>query len=429
MLVVDRLTEDVRRLREAAGGILEGGICLLGDDGFLPAGISSPYRYFIDRANGGAPAARELFFDFIKVPEFWEIRADGNRGAVYDMGRRKADIYFTEPAEKRNVQRVEWHMENGRTYKIDYYDRYGLHYATAFLGAEGKVESRSYYSRRHQEVVVEQPQNDTVTLLHEGAVEAFFSSYGQFLAYYMKTKMADNMETPTPDGERHVLWLQDRESLGIWKPETGKTDIWDCILFRQREALEQYRAAGGRRGRVFYGVPRDYRRNRARGEALVLTASDQLEGVEYLAEELPEVRFHIAANTQVSEKLWSLTARENIMVYPQIGARELEDLWERCDFYLDINHYREVFDAIPQAHGRNLAILGFEDTLHGRELTAEEGIFPARDYEGMAQALGDFVGYPEAVGAFLRRQQEKKRQNWEGLLERLARGKTGTQVK
>jgi len=276
-----------------------------------------------------------------------------------------------------------------------------------------------------QEVVVEQPQNDTVTLLHEGAVEAVFPSYGQFLAYYMKTKMADNVETTTPDGERHVLWLQDRESPGVWKPETGKTDIWDCILFRQREALEQYRAAGGKGGRMFYGVPRDYRRNRARGEALVLTASDQLEGVEYLAEELPEVRFHIAANTQVSEKLWSLTARENIMVYPQIGARELEDLWERCDFYLDINHYREVFDAIPQAHGRNLAILGFEDTLHGRELTAEEGIFTARDYEGMAQALGDFVGYPEAVGAFLRRQQEKKRQNWEGLLERLAPGKDG----
>ena len=79
MLVVDRLTEDVRRLRVAAGGILEGGICLLGDDGFLPAGISSPYRYFIDRANGGVPAERELFFDFIEVPEFWEIRAAGNR--------------------------------------------------------------------------------------------------------------------------------------------------------------------------------------------------------------------------------------------------------------------------------------------------------------------------------------------------------------
>lgn len=155
---------------------------------------------------------------------------------------------------------------------------------------------------------------------------------------------------------------------------------------------------------------------------MVLTASDQLEGMEYLAEELPEVRFHIAANTQVSDKLWSLTARANVMVYPQIGPQELEDLWERCDFYLDINHYREIFDAIPQAHGRNLAILGFQDTLHGRELTAEEGIFPAGDYEGMAQALEDFVGYPEAVGALLRRQQEKKRQAWEGLLERLRPG-------
>ena len=82
----------------------------------------------------------------------------------------------------------------------------------------------------------------------------------------------------------------------------------------------------------------------------------------------------------------------------------------------------EVFDAIAQAHKRNLVILGFEDTLHGRELTAEEGIFSAQNYEGMAHAMEELVGHPEAVEELLKRQQWKKRQAWEELRERLTMG-------
>ena len=413
MIIVDRFTEDVRRLWETERDIL-GGMCLLRDDGFLPKDIFSPYEYFIARANGGIPVERELFFDFIEVPEFWEIRAERAQGAVYDMGRKKADIYFTEPVEKRNVQRVEWHMESGNTYRIDYYNKHGLQYSSAFLSADGKVQSKVYYSDRHQEVIVEQPQNDTVTLLCGGKMEAFFTSYGQFLSYWL--------ELAAPEGGKHILWLQDRNPFAVWGLEAEKTEALDCVLFRYREALERYQAAGGKSGRMFYGIPEAYGRNLARGEALVLTASDQLEGIGHLIDALPDIKFHIAANTQVSEKLWNLNAKKNVTVYPQINSHNLKTLWKQCDFYLDINHYLEVFDAIAQAHKRNLVILGFEDTLHGRELTAEEGIFSAQNYEGMAHAMEELVGHPEAVEELLKRQQWKKRQAWEELRERLTMG-------
>lgn len=48
---------------------------------------------------------RELYYDFIEVPAFWEIRAAGSQGAVYDMNCKKADI-LAQPREKRSVQRL-----------------------------------------------------------------------------------------------------------------------------------------------------------------------------------------------------------------------------------------------------------------------------------------------------------------------------------
>ena len=82
-----------------------------------------------------------------------------------------------------------------------------------------------------------------------------------------------------------MLWLQDREPELLWKPGRTQSGIWDCVLFRYEEALERYRRAGGTRGRCFYGVPGENPVNGAGEEALILTASDQIAGIEYLAEE------------------------------------------------------------------------------------------------------------------------------------------------
>ena len=336
MIAADKLTEDVRQFSRAwmrafgnqgpGPAKWAGGISVLEDNGFLPEGITSPYEYFLARENGGIPEERELFFNFIQVPEYWEIRTGNRGGGIYDMGRKKADICFAEPVEKRNVQRVEWRMDNGRTYKIDYYNKYGKHYASAFLGAAGKVESKVYYSDRHQEVIVEQPGDDTVTLLHDGRVQAVFLSGADFAEYYLKEAGKEN------PGAGHMLWLQDREPELLWKPGRTQSGIWDCVLFRYEEALERYRRAGGTRGRCFYGVPGENPVNGAGEEALILTASDQIAGIEYLAEE--------------------------------------------C-------------------------------------------IFPAGDYEALSQAVADLAGYPGAVHETLRKQQDRKREAWESLRERL----------
>ena len=322
------------------------------------------------------------------------------------MGCKKADIYFTEPIEKRNVQRVEWCMENGWVYKIDYYNKYALKYASEFRSMEGNVESRVFYSSTNQEVIVEQPQNDTVTLLENGKTRAFFTSYAEFIDYYIEE---------TGLGKQRAAFIQDNETLRLWDLKSNRRSVWEYVLFPNNELLDKYISMGGQNGYRFYPIPEEYPENDAKGEVLILTATDQLEGIEYLIHELPEVAFHIAASTQVSDKLNKLGELANVEIYPQISMQNLNILWDKCDFYLDINYYREIHNAIDNAHQNNLLIMGFENTLHHRELVAEEGIFSIEDVDKLALLMRELVNNAELVQGRLVKQQRKKFEIWKGL--------------
>ena len=155
---------------------------------------------------------------------------------------------------------------------------------------------------------------------------------------------------------------------------------------------------------------------------MILTASDQIEQIEYLIGELPEMRFHIAAHTQVSEKLYKLEGSGNVKVYPQISRQDLDMLWDTCDFYLDINHYYEIYDAVNAAHTRNQIILGFGNTVHHRELLAEEGIFAGTEKEKMVRAIKELMEDPVRVQELLDRQQEKKQEIWQDFWKRRENG-------
>lgn len=406
IIFFDKYTDNTRKLQETMQCInYDVKVVVLKDDGFLPDGILSPYKHFVYGENCNIFEERELYYDFLEVPEFWEIRSNGIYGAVYDMGCKKADIYFTEPIEKRNVQRVEWCMENGWVYKIDYYNKYALKYASEFRSMEGNVESRVFYST-NQEVIVEQPQNDTVTLLENGKTRAFFTSYAEFIDYYIEE---------TGLGKQRAAFIQDNGTLRLLDLKSEGKSMWKYVLFANNELLDKYISMGGKNGYRFYAIPEKYPINNAKGEALILTASDQLEGIEYLIHELPEVAFHIAASTQVSDKLNKLGEQVNVDIYPQISMQDLNILWDKCDFYLDINYYREIHNAIDNAHQNNLLIMGFENTLHHRELVAEESIFSREDIDKLVLVMRKLVNNAELVQGRLVKQQRKKFEIWEEL--------------
>ena len=58
-----------------------------------------------------------------------------------------------------------------------------------------------------------------------------------------------------------------------------------------------------------------------------LTASDTLENLTYLVEHLPEVAFHIAAKTNVSDRLEAFNAYDNVTLYTNVHHGDIiEDL-------------------------------------------------------------------------------------------------------
>ena len=414
LVFFDKYTENVKRLQETmqrTGRELK--IAVLQDNGFLPSEITSPYEFFVYRNRQEALAEKDLFYNFIELPEFWEVRLNGWTGGIFDMGREKAKIYFKEPAEKRNVQRVEWHMENGWVYKIDYYNRYGLKYASEFLDTDRNVESKVFYSDKNQEIVVEQPVNHMISLLEKGTVRNMFDSYAGFVDQYLKEAgFADEC----------ILFVQDEKTFELLSLSSGAGNKWTYILFSDDDLLNKYIGMGGKNGGRFYAIPESYRENHARSKALILTASDRIEKLEYLIEELPDMMFHIAAHTQVSDKLHRMAERENVKIYPQISSQDLNMLWNTCDFYLDINHYREIYDAVNTAHMKNMLIMGFHSTVHHRGIMADECIYAEEESGKMAAAIRELKGTPDLVQEQLKTQQQRKLEIWNEFLQRRENG-------
>lgn len=98
------------------------------------------------------------------------------------------------------------------------------------------------------------------------------------------------------------------------------------------------------------------------------TASDTLEQLTYLVEHLPQVQFHIAAPTNISDYLRSFDRYDNITLYTNIHHADIiDDLLEKADIYLDINHYWEVDNIIPRAIERQKTIFAFDNTVHGEQ--------------------------------------------------------------
>jgi accessory Sec system glycosyltransferase GtfB len=86
---------------------------------------------------------------------------------------------------------------------------------------------------------------------------------------------------------------------------------------------------------------------------------------------MPEFHFHIAAITEMSAKLLSVGNYENVTLYPGVKMPMLDELFDRCDIYLDINYESEIVNAINRAFLQNMLILAFRDTMHRPEFVPE----------------------------------------------------------
>ncbi|HHG7972241.1 TPA: SP_1767 family glycosyltransferase [Streptococcus pneumoniae] len=120
---------------------------------------------------------------------------------------------------------------------------------------------------------------------------------------------------------------------------------------------------------------------------LTLTNSQDLEGIEELVKTLPDVVFHIAAWTDMGDKLKRLAVYDNVRLHPQIVPPVLDKLKESINLYLDINYGSADENFLKSLKEQEKTLLAFQSTQHGN---LGQIVFENGKVSFMIDAIKDF---------------------------------------
>lgn len=382
-------------------------VIVIEDNGFLPENVISVYGYYLGdyKEVAGLPG-KPLYFNQITVPDYWEISADNRSGKIHNLNHETGHIYYIEPLHKRLVRTVEWLDDKGVARSLDHYNQYGACYARTTLDRNGKRIQKSYFSADGKEVIVENYVTGAIILEDEGTRRIFRSKTDFVIDFFRKQQIENcriffnslsypffvSQKMPQNGGRDILFWQESR------RPDIpgnmqmildGDATRTEKVLVQKRHSYDQLLALGANPQMVdklgyVYPYQKD---NENRPVALICTNSDQIEKLTELVEGLPEMKFHIAALTEMSSKLMSFATYENVQLYPGVKESVLDELFEECDYYFDVNYQNEIVSAVSEAFLFNHIIFAFEQTVHNRDLIADEHIFWAADYENMIHTV------------------------------------------
>lgn len=397
------------------------------DDGFLPEDVVSLYGCFLgDFSREETLPGKPRYFNQFTVPEFWEVRATNSNGSIYNREKERGKIFYAEPKHKRFIKVIDWYDERGVVRTSDHYNRYGALYARTIFNAKGQRVNRTYFSPGGEEVIMENYVTGNIILNFEGRVLIFNSKTD--LAVFLLEKIGaqdsricyNSLSIPFFVSERmegrhknDILFWQEKERPDIPGNMqvilTKKAKRTERIIVQQEKAYKKLAELGVSQ-EIMFKLGQIYpfeRENQGRPNILICTNSDRIEGLMKLATTMEEFHFHIAALTEMSSRLMSMGIFENVSLYPGVKDKILEELFEECDIYLDINHESEIVSAVRRAFLHNQLIFAFEETIHNRTLIAKENIFSSKEPKKMIECIRDIFSDKEKLNQRLLNQQKQ----------------------
>ncbi len=99
----------------------------------------------------------------------------------------------------------------------------------------------------------------------------------------------------------------------------------------------------------------------------IFTNTCNIEHLEYLIRELPQVHFSILAHTGFASEIVDLQRYLNVRILPSFNPMNFRKVLEKIDFYLDINHENEIANIIEEVYQIGKPILSFDNTCHNVE--------------------------------------------------------------
>ncbi len=432
----------------------------LEDDGFLPEGVESPYRYF-----GGWKREEQAvprYFSRLKVPDLWEIRSTSAGGSVWDYETKRAQIFYAEPVSRRYIQTVNWLDSAGKSVWQDHYDDAGNLYARTTCDAEGRAVLRSYYAENGEERLVENLQTHVILLReqqeNDRVEEHLFRGKVEFILYYLEITKADctriffnslsyplfiqrrlradpeSLGTPNraagADGEQLrarrkerttggdvLFWQEDihgklpgnmvtvlNDPMGVTRIAVQSAEVFGKIREQVRNHAGENGIADAERAEsVFCPVGQIYPIAdpvKEKRSICILTNSDAMERLLELTGALPQYTFRIGALTEMSDKLMAMGRKSNVFLYPGMGEKLAQRLLEESEFYLDINHGNEIVDAVWNAYLQRSVIFAFRETVHNPSYVPAENIAASDDWDNLARRIreaGESDGVRERI--------------------------------
>ena len=374
-------------------------------DGALPDGVESPYSFYVgDNDAEGKP----LYFSRIDFPRHQEIKSEGGTATVYERNIVRSKVYYSVPREKRYIKIVDQIDEAGKVRWSDHYNRFGRCFARTVLDNNEKKLFRFFFDQDGKEKITENFVTGHIILKNNGHDE-IFKNRTDFVIYYLKDRGFDldrifynSLSTPFFVSEKLKRDGIDGDDILFWQegirndiPQNMKS-IFNNKECRTKKIAVMYRSVFDRMERLpldkgkydylgyYYNFEKE---NTGKKEVAILTNSDDLENIHDIVKALPDFVFHVAAVTEMSSKLLSLDNYENVKLYPNVRNKKAEELFDTCDFLLDINRGKEILSAGEKAFMHNQLIFAFSDVIHNENVVADVLRFKAGDHAALSDAL------------------------------------------
>lgn len=389
---------------------------VLEDTGFLPSHVVSPVGFFtgMDKVKQNSQS-KPRFFNSLNLPSYWEIRASGNDGDIFEGYKKKGHINYSKRAgDYRIIQSVEWLNESGRVRVIDLYNQNGILFGKKTY-SDGEHVLTSYFDISGQEMLLMNHILGTIQLNYKHK-QYIFSDYISFILFYLEAAQLPTQRVlynslgrpyfilnalqhlkPKINYRHSLFWQEVSQEMpgnmkGIFEASHPATQQ---IVVQDREEylrLSKQVPTGSNVKLSYLGYLYDFKREPLITPSILIhTNSDQLEKIQELVENLPNFEFYISARTEMSQKLMQLEEHSNISLYPNISTQELENLISISSFYLDINHGGELDNIVRQSFEHNLLLFTFTKTYHHSRMISPTHIFDSEDYESMVHVLQNLV--------------------------------------
>ena len=396
VLLLDSFNAEGKTLYESfinAG--YKGPVLVIEEDGFLPDGVISIYQYFCGEyiTNDNIPG-KPRYFNQIDIPDYWSISGDGGMAYVRDMSKERGRIFYNGQRHKRLVKVVDWKDEKDNVRCCEHYNGKGALYAKTYFNKKNEKFCKIYFDANGKEVIYENYGTKDIMLSIDGK-DYIFNNKVEFIIKVIEDLNAKNatiffntLSTPffvsnmmNKDGKGDVLFWQEgprNDIPGNMKTIfNGQSNQVKKIYVQNKDSYNKLIELGADKNIVelLGNVYTFLRSNNHSNKILICTNSDNIEKCEQLIQSLPDMEFNIVALTEMSSKLLSLGKYRNVNLYPNAKNVLIDELFNTCDYYFDINHETEIVDAVRQAFINNLLILGFHNTLHNKKYIHPDHVF------------------------------------------------------